>query len=135
MLPERDESVRPTGIVNLARSQYGPSVAGSLDQRHPIHMGMFDWYLPETEIACPSCGETPDGWQGKDGPCALFVWRQGEGCPIAQRADEPLDEVSFQSFCLPERFNFYDWCRNGHLVMVEGRCGDGVWSESIISIP
>jgi hypothetical protein len=49
-------------------------------------MGMFDWYEPR-QISCPECGTALDRWQGKDGPCALFVWREGEASPIRQAVE------------------------------------------------
>jgi hypothetical protein len=93
---------------------------------------MFDEYLPEVMLACPSCGASSDGWQGKDGPCALFVWQQGKAHPIAQRADEPLDNASLRSFVLPDSFGFYTRCPNGHFVEAKGRCVDGVWAETTL---
>ena len=27
-------------------------------------------------------------WQGKDGPCALFVWEQGQSAPVEQLVEE-----------------------------------------------
>ena len=51
-------------------------------------MGMFDWYKPCGEIECPVCGVVLKEWQGKDGPNALFVWREEEGAPVDQLIDE-----------------------------------------------
>jgi hypothetical protein len=36
-------------------------------------MGMFDYYEPTPPIECPNRGESPSGWQGKEGPCALVI--------------------------------------------------------------
>ena len=44
-------------------------------------MGMFDWYQPALPIACPACGHALSEWQGKDGPCDLFVWVEGKPSP------------------------------------------------------
>ena len=51
-------------------------------------MGMFDWYVPDPPLKCPVCGTLLERWQGKDGPCALLVWKQGEAVPVAMRADD-----------------------------------------------
>ena len=40
-------------------------------------MGMFDTYKPAKGHKCPVCDEELLEWQGKDGPCALFVWSEG----------------------------------------------------------
>jgi len=51
-------------------------------------MGMLDWYRPVPDLACPVCGTPLREWQGKEGPCGLFVWQQGEIAPIDQVVDE-----------------------------------------------
>lgn len=51
-------------------------------------MEMLDYYEPTPAIDCPACSEPLSGWQGKDGACALVVWRQGAdrpGCPENRR--------------------------------------------------
>ena len=51
-------------------------------------MGMFDYYEPDPALACPVCRAPLAGWQGKDGPCALLVWRQGVASPVDQAVPE-----------------------------------------------
>ncbi|MCA9610432.1 MAG: hypothetical protein KC619_32775 [Myxococcales bacterium] len=61
-------------------------------------MGMFDEYQPEPPLVCSACGEELSGWQSKDGPCALLVWREGRSSPVDQRADPecrlPMEELA-----------------------------------------
>jgi hypothetical protein len=72
-------------------------------------MGMLDWYQPHPDLRCPACGEVMTGWQGKDGPCAFLVWRQG----AIEAADQPieedarLDDERIRAFRLPARFVIY----------------------------
>ena len=51
-------------------------------------MGMFDWYEPSGALSCPVCSAELSEWQGKDGPCALFVWQQGFAVPVDQNVVE-----------------------------------------------
>ena len=95
------------------------------------HLGMFDWYEPDPPIKCVSCDAIPNDWQGKEGPNALFVWRQGEPHPIGQRADEPLAEDDLVKYSLPDRFRFYTICENGHELLFQGRTTDGVWTDRV----
>ncbi len=57
-----------------------------------VAMGMFDSFKPSRPLTCPACGLALRRWQGKDGPCVLFVWREGVASPIDQELDE-VDEV------------------------------------------
>ena len=99
---------------------------------------MFDWYIPEPVLICPHCGTALDEWQGKQGPCALLVWRQGRKHPIDQRIDEEIrwapEELT--RFELAERFIIYTSCCS-HDFQVEAVCTteEGVWSESRIITP
>ena len=51
-------------------------------------MGMFDWYQPDPPIVCDGL-EVVD-WQGGDGPCALYVWRQHFAAPVDQVVDSEV---------------------------------------------
>lgn len=97
-------------------------------------MGMFDWFEPEPIVACPRCGEPVDGWQGKQGPCALLVWVQGVARPIAQRVDEDarLDDTQLATFTLPDEFEIYGECPNGHETILRCRCTDGIWTQATL---
>ena len=72
-------------------------------------------------------------WQGKDGPRALFSWREGSAAPITQDADEeialPLNER--EALRLPETFVIYSHdCPEHRPVEARGRCVNGVWAET-----
>ena len=95
------------------------------------YLGMFDWYEPDPAIACSSCGAATSGWQGQDGANALFVWRQGDAHPVAQRADEPIEQEHFAEYSLPDRFRFLTTCGNGHELLFEGLTTDGVWTDCV----
>lgn len=90
-------------------------------------MGMFDYYEPEPPLSCPKCGNMLTGWQGKDGPSALFVWRQGHRHPVGQRAGENnVSDVT--GFNLPARVSIYTYCCGNDLsVDAIGDVFDGVW--------
>jgi hypothetical protein len=91
---------------------------------------MFDWYEPVPPVPCPTCKSVDMRWQGKDGPSALFVWRQGARHPTRQDADvgARIDEDRLADFALPDHFRFWTTCPNGHELEAAGRCTDGVWS-------
>lgn len=96
-------------------------------------MGMFDWYEPEPALNCPVCGKPLDHWQGKDGPCGLFVWRQGVPSPVEQRVDDecrlPADEL--KTVRLPQEFIIYTDCCGGRLwVEAIGRCKQDTWADT-----
>ena len=101
-------------------------------------MGMFDWYEPTPDLTCPHCGATLKEWQGKDGPCALFVWRQGERHPVDQRVDEevrlPPDKMG--RFELPPWFIIYSFCCNQDFP-VEAICEGtrGAWTTTRLAGP
>lgn len=93
-------------------------------------MGMFDSYEPVPPLACVVCGQPLSEWQGKHGPCALFVWRQGCDAPIRQEADEDcrLSHEELAAWRLPTEF----WigsrdCGCPYENVAIGRTEDGVW--------
>jgi len=75
-------------------------------------MSLLDYYIPEEALHYPHCGANLVDWQGKDGPCGLLVWRQGEAHSVDQRVDDkikwPPEEL--QRFLLPERFVIFTSC-------------------------
>ncbi|MBK8257874.1 MAG: hypothetical protein IPK82_35050 [Polyangiaceae bacterium] len=93
-------------------------------------MGMFDWYEPQPTLMCRKCGAPLGRWQGKDGACALWVWRQGVVAPIDQEVDEECQawlEVRTAER-LPERFEIYTTCDHcDQWVDATGFCERGVW--------
>ena len=97
-------------------------------------MGMFDEYIPDPPLNCPACGSELDGWQGKDGPSALMVWRQGIAGPIDQAIEDEdvrLEPERLAEFRLPEEFEIYATCCVPEF-LVEAVCtaSDGVWSHT-----
>lgn len=70
-------------------------------------MGMFDHYQPDPLLLCPECKEELNGWQGKDGPCALLFWKQGEKHPVDEFGHL---ENAPENVTLPEFFKIYTSC-------------------------
>lgn len=95
---------------------------------------MFDWYKPTQHLECPVCKVALNEWQGKDGPNALFVWREGEISPIDQPIDEEcqISEEVRGTFRLPEEFEIYSYDCERHRVSAKCITKDGVWSETNI---
>jgi hypothetical protein len=95
---------------------------------------MFDTYVPVPAIACAWCGGRVDGWQGKDGPCVLAIWTQGERVPINDPGvaeESQLSEEALNALRLPSEFWIYDWCERGHMMWAQGRINeDGIWVET-----
>jgi hypothetical protein len=98
-------------------------------------MSMFDWYQPVPQLSCPVCGRPLEEWQGKDGPCALFVWRQGVKHPIDQAIPDEevrLDPEDWQRFTLPARFEIYTDCPDHQLIEADCAGPDQVWSSTVV---
>jgi len=98
-------------------------------------MGMFDWYQPDPPITCPVCHKALAEWQGKDGPCGLFLWRQNVATAVDQLADDDckLDEGRREVFRLPEKFMIYSYsCDCGHAVEAVCRCENGSWTSTVL---
>ena len=97
-------------------------------------MSMFDWYQPATQLTCPQCGTKLREWQGKDGPCGLFVWREGVRHPADQLIDDeevrlPTEELS--RFTLPSSFEIYSHdCPNHRPIDAVCATEDGIWSST-----
>lgn len=94
-------------------------------------MGMFDWYKPAKQFTCPVCGTLLKEWQGKEGPCGLFVWQEGEKHPVDQLVD---DEARFsveerQQWVLPTHFHIYS-CDCPHDIDALGTTQGGFWSST-----
>jgi hypothetical protein len=99
-------------------------------------MSLFDYYQPEPRLHCPVCRRPLESeWQGKDGSCAMFVWRQGTAAPIEQRVDDDIrwSENELSRFRLPPMFLIRTRCCGGQFA-VEAECKttDGVWSNTIL---
>ena len=100
-------------------------------------MGMFDHYRPKPEIACPVCGASQLEWQGKDGPCALFVWEQGQIAPVDQMASDDckLPPEKREAWRLPARFEIYARCRCPTFLAAVGVTERGVWTRTELLSP
>jgi hypothetical protein len=97
-------------------------------------MGMFDSYVPQPALQCPRCHGPLAGFQGKDGPNALFVWTQGTAAPSYQTVDDEwqLPPEKRSTLRLPPRFETYTRCDHCQAhVDVTGFCEDGVWTRCV----
>jgi hypothetical protein len=96
-------------------------------------MGFFDYYEPIGSYACPVCATPQLEWQGKDGPCGLFLFREGSPGAVEQRVDDdcrlPFDQISAQR--LPDEFFIHAHDCDCPF-STELRCflSDGVWQRS-----
>ncbi len=98
-------------------------------------MGMFDYYEPDPDLNCPRCGQALDGWQGKDGDNALFVWKQNSPHPTEQCIDDEeirLTKEDLLRFNLPEEFEFYTHCTcsTKFFLFALGSTFEGVWNHT-----
>jgi hypothetical protein len=94
-------------------------------------MGMFDWYVPTPTIPCAVCGDTPREWQGKDGPCALVVWHQGQPSPVEHRVDAEVENLAgFALARLPPQFSIHALDSRDHTLIAEGVGIDGTWATT-----
>lgn len=96
-------------------------------------MGMFDHYEPFPALSCPVCGQPLSDWQGKDGPCALLVWRQGCASPVDQAVPDEsrADPDVLRALRLPVDFEIYTQCCGGRFfVTAQCQAPDGVWSRT-----
>lgn len=95
-------------------------------------MGMFDYYEPVPSIGCPNCGFEMKNWQGKGGPCALFLWRQGVRSPVQHLVDEDcrLSDHQLSDCHLPEGFliSSYD-CPNHAPIFAWCTTTEFIWSN------
>jgi hypothetical protein len=94
---------------------------------------MFDYYSPDPPLRCPVCGAELEGWQGKDGPCGLFIWKQGLEAPVEQSlaGAHALSADQLRQFRLPDRFRFHTDDPQ-HWIVAEGTAVNGVWKETSI---
>jgi hypothetical protein len=98
-------------------------------------MGMFDLYEPSNELRCPVDGRLLINWHGKEGPCALFVWRQGSPHPVAQMVDEEirLGPVEWQNWSLLSEFTIQCFdCPDHQPVLAFCTAPQGVWMTTIL---
>ncbi len=96
-------------------------------------MGMFDSFKPARPLTCPACGLPLRRWQGKDGPCVLFVWREGVASPIDQEVDEDIRALipDRERQRLPKTFTIYSYDCPRHQP-VDALCSteNNVWTRT-----
>ena len=97
-------------------------------------MGFFDWYLPRGPLSCPRCGVPLLAWQGKEGPCGMFVWKEGVAHPIEQQVSDDVALLPAERLALrlPERARIYSYdCAHGP---IDAECvsEDGVWQHTTL---
>ena len=91
-------------------------------------MGMFDEYTPVPAIDCPRCGKKLSGWQGKDGPCRLLHWKQGQANATTDSDNKFAPAEVLEAARLPSEFSIYTQCAScGKPVDATGFVEDGVW--------
>ena len=96
-------------------------------------MGMFDTYEPRHAFSCPVCGTSHREWQGKDGPCGLFVFREGITGAVAQPIDDDYrlspDQIAAQR--LPDEFTIYAYdCGCSYPTLLRCLASSGAWQSS-----
>ena len=98
---------------------------------------MFDHYRPKPDFSCPVCGASRLEWQGTDGPCALFIWEQGQPAPVDQLADEEC-KISLEARAeirLPGRFEIHARCGCPTFLTAVGVTEHGVWTWTELLSP
>jgi hypothetical protein len=101
-------------------------------------MGMFDVYEPEARLSCPVDGHPLTEWQGKDGPCALLVWREGVSHPVEQQVESELrlSASELDRFTLPPAFTIYSYdCPRHQPVVAVGTTRAGTWAATQLQLP
>jgi hypothetical protein len=100
-------------------------------------MGMFDYYRPKEELVCSVCAASNLEWQGKDGPCELFVWEEGESAPVDQAVDDECRVALADrgKLRLPVRFEIYGVCRCPTSLRAVGFTEHGVWKRTELLSP
>lgn len=93
---------------------------------------MFDTYKPAQAQKCPVCCNLLTEWQGKDGPCALFVWEESVAWPVSQEAsDMNIAEERRIQVRLPEKFEIYSYdCGCPYPVNAICQTERGTWSST-----
>jgi hypothetical protein len=96
-------------------------------------MAFFDDYEPSGCFACPVCGALQREWQGHDGPCGLFIFRERVPGAVGQRVDGEcrLADAQLAIQRLPDAF-FIRSHDCGCLFPTELRCtaSGGVWQHT-----
>lgn len=100
-------------------------------------MGMFDYYRPKPDLACSVCGASVLEWQGTDGPCALFVWEQGQSAPVDQLVEDEckISQEDRVEARLPVRFEIYAECRCPTYLVAIGFTEQELWMQTELLSP
>lgn len=95
-------------------------------------MSLFDYYQPDPALKCPACNADLDHWRGSDGPADLFVWKQGQRHPIAQRTEGTgRAAADLATVELPVAFRLQTvCCSNRFPVEAIGRAPNGTWNST-----
>ncbi len=95
-------------------------------------MGMYDDFIPDPPLRCPVDEAELDGWQGKDGPCALTTYRQGDVLDdIPRRADHGVGD-DWEASGPFELYTGHDERGVDHWVEAHGVIVGGRWAETHI---
>ncbi len=96
-------------------------------------MSLLDHFEPDPPLTCPACGAELQGWQGKEGECAMLVWRQGHAGPVDQEVPDEIKgypEV-IGALRLPEEFEIYTQCCGGSFfITAYCEAPNGLWSRT-----
>lgn len=95
---------------------------------------MFDSYEPAPPLGCARCGQELRGWQGKRGPCGLFIWREGYAAPVGQHGDPEhrLSPDELSRLRLARDVEVYTTCEAcGQPAQATGFVADAVWRGTV----
>ena len=95
-------------------------------------MGIFDYYQIDDDILCNNCSNKVIEFQGKDGPCGLFVWKIKYLSPVDQRVDDAykIQKSDLFKIKLPKSFYIYGYCNCGEIVKLICKSDDtGKWNS------
>jgi hypothetical protein len=93
------------------------------------NMGLYDNYIAEPSLKCPVCNHLLSGWQGKDGPCGVYIWKQGHSIPsVYEGCDDNMDDL--KSVILPDRFIIYTFCDCNLYIEAVGTVENGTWIKT-----
>jgi hypothetical protein len=98
---------------------------------------MFDYYRPKQDLSCSVCGASRLEWQGKSGPCALFVWQQEQPAPVDQLVDAEckISNGERAEIRLPARFEIYAECECPTFLEAVGFTEYGIWTQTELLSP
>ena len=98
-------------------------------------MGWFDWYQTSEPLQCPVCRTPLSEWQGKDGPCGLFVWEQGRAAPVDQKIEKDIaiEIAQRETLRLPEEFLIFSYnCSCPFPSLAHCSSEAGIWTTTAL---